>query len=258
VRVNVPNGPAWFSRIDRTMTSLLWTGRAPLALAGEGNWDIDMTDFAERRRLMVESQLRPSAIDNEHVLEAMGAVPREAFLPPELKGVAYGDEDILLGNGRQLIEPLVLGKLLQAASIKPTDNVLLLGCTTGYSAAVLSRIAKSVFIVDEDKERLADVERLLGELGDDRVVAVHGKPAAGFLSHAPYDVIVIAGAVRQIPEDLKVQLADGGRLVTVLISGRAGKVMVVTKFGSAYGTVTPFDAAAPEVAALRPAPTFTF
>ena len=217
-----------------------------------------MIDYAARRHLMVESQLRPSAIEDERLLQAMGTVPRETFLPPALKGVAYGDEDIPFGSGRNLIEPLVLGKLLQSAAVRPGDSVLLIGCTTGYSAAVLTRLARVVFMMDEDQERLGATERVLHELGDEKVVAVHADPAAGFLAHAPYDVIVIAGAVRQVPEALKSQLADGGRLVTVLRSGRAGKIAVVTRVGSVFGMVTPFDAAAPEVPALRPAPTFTF
>ncbi|WP_027135678.1 protein-L-isoaspartate O-methyltransferase family protein [Geminicoccus roseus] len=217
-----------------------------------------MNDYAARRHLMVEAQLRPSAIEDENLLRAMGEVPREAFLPRALKGVAYGDEDIQLGDGRRLIEPLVLGKLLQAAAVKPSDVALVIGCTTGYSAAVLSRLTTTVFCVDPDAARLAQAEKVFAEIGGDNVVTVQTDPAKGHPAQAPFDLIVIAGAVETVPETLKAQLADGGRLVTVLKKNHAGKVAVVTRVGDAFGMITPFDAGAPQVPELRVAPSFTF
>lgn len=217
-----------------------------------------MNDYAARRHLMVEAQLRPSAIEDDRLLQAMGEVPREAFLPRALKGVAYSDEDIQLGDGRRLIEPLALGKLLQSAGIKPSDVVLVIGCTTGYAAAVASRLATTTFCLDSDTDRLGQAEKIFTEIGCDNVVTVHGDPAQGHPGQAPFDVIVIAGAVEVIPEKLKAQLAEGGRLVTILQKGRAGKVAAVTRVGQAFGMVTPFDAAAPAVPELRIPPSFTF
>ena len=217
-----------------------------------------MNDYAARRHLMVEAQLRPSAIDDERLLQAMDQVPREAFLPRALKGVAYGDEDIVLGDGRRLVEPLVLAKLLQAAAVRPTDVALVVGCTTGYSAAVLGQLTSTVFCMGSQAEQLAQAEKVFAEIGCDNVVPVVGDPAEGHPAQAPFDVIVIAGAVSSVPEKLKAQLAEGGRLATVLQSGRAGKVAVVTRVGQAFGMVTPYEAAAPEVPELRPAPAFTF
>jgi protein-L-isoaspartate(D-aspartate) O-methyltransferase len=217
-----------------------------------------MNDYAARRHLMVEAQLRPSAIEDERLLQAMGEVPREAFLPRALKGVAYGDEDIVLGDGRRLIEPLVLGKLLQSAAIRANDVALVIGCTTGYSAAVLARLTSTVFCLDSHADYLAQAEKVFQEIDCNNVVTVEGNPADGHPAQAPYDVIVIAGAVAAVPEKLKAQLAEGGRLVTVLQKGRAGKVAVVTRVSQAFGTMTPFEAAAPEVPELRPAPAFSF
>ena len=217
-----------------------------------------MQDYAARRHLMVEAQLRPSGVEDEVLLRAMGEIPREAFLPGALKGVAYGDEDLRLSDGRLLIEPLVLGKLLQAAAVKPSDVALVVGCTTGYSAAVLSMMATTVFCMEGDAERIAKAEKVFGEIGCDNIVTVNAPPAEGYPAQAPFDIVVICGSVRQVPDNLKEQLADGGRLVAVLQAGRVGKIAVVTKVGSAFGMVTPFDAAAPEVPELRPAPSFSF
>lgn len=217
-----------------------------------------MTDYAARRHLMVEAQLRPSAIEDERLLQAMGEVPREAFLPRALKGVAYGDEDIQLGDGRLLIEPLALGKLLQSAAIRPSDVALVIGCSTGYAAAVLSKMLTTVFCIDSNPANLARAEKVFAEIGCDNVVSIQGNPAAGHPTQAPFDVILIAGSVETVPDNLQAQLADGGRLVTILQKGRAGKVAVVTRVGQAFGMITPFDAAAPAVSELRPAPGFTF
>ena len=158
--------------------------------------DLSMQDYAARRHLMVEAQLRPNAIENEPLLAAMGEIPREAFVPGPLKGVAYGDEDIRLNDGRCLIEPLVLGKLLQAASVKPTDVALVVGCTTGYSAAVLSKMTTTVFCMESDTERLAKAEKVFAELACDNIVTVDADPADGYPAQAPYDVVLICGSVQ--------------------------------------------------------------
>ena len=104
-----------------------------------------MTDYAQARANMVENQLRPSRIDDPRLLAAMREIPREAFCPPQLKGAAYGDDGIDLGGGRHLIEPLALAKLAQAAAPQPGEVALVIGCDTGYCAAVLSRLVASPF-----------------------------------------------------------------------------------------------------------------
>ena len=216
-----------------------------------------MTDYADRRYLMVENQLRPNAIEDTAVLAAMGSVPRERFVPDALKGVAYGDEDIDLGGGRHLVEPLVLGKMLQHAGSTPNDRALVVGCATGYCAAVLAKMVKSVVFVTRD--RLAETNRLFDALGYTNIVSVAGSARDGDGQHAPFDLILIGGAVYEIPDKLLGQLADGGRLVTVRSEKRRmGKVTVVTRVGDGFGTITPYDAACPLVPELIPAPSFTF
>lgn len=215
-------------------------------------------DYAAARANMVDRQLRPNRIDDPRVLAAMGEVPREAFVPRGLRGVAYSDEDLDFGDGRRLVEPLALAKMLQAANVRPEDTALVLGCDTGYCAAVLSRLASTVFLLAEAGSDAEALDRKLTDLGYDNIVVRAGDPRRGLPDLAPFDVILLAGAVLEEPSHLLDQLADGGRLVAVVMQGFAGKVTLWERFGDAVGAVTPFDAAIPPLPALVPAPRFVF
>lgn len=175
-----------------------------------------MIDFETWRRNMVSNQLRPNKVTDERVLAAMGAVPRELFVRPELRGVAYVDEDIPLGQGRVLMEPMVLARLLQAAEIAADDVVLDIGCGTGYTAAVCAKIAATVVAVESDSALADDAGQVLSDLGADNVVVVESALRDGYPAQAPYDVILFSGAVPEIPETIVSQLGDGGRLCAVV------------------------------------------
>jgi protein-L-isoaspartate(D-aspartate) O-methyltransferase len=217
-----------------------------------------MTDYTAARNNMVENQLRPNRIEDPRLLAAMREIPREEFCPHHLRGVAYSDETIEVGPGRYLIEPLALGWMLQAAQVRPQDVALVIGCGTGYVAAVLARLAATVFLLVPDAAAARDGEALMEETGCDNVVVQVGPTAKGLPDQAPFDVILLAGAVPSIPQSLLDQLGEGGRLVAVVGDGRFGKVTVCTKVGSAVGRLTPYDAGIPPLADLRPRPTFEF
>lgn len=217
-----------------------------------------MTDAAIARANMVENQLRPNRIDDPRVLQAMGDIPRELFVPKALRGCAYGDEDLALGQGRFLIEPLALGKLLQASEPKAEDVVLVVGDVTGYAAAVLSRLAGTVFLLLPAGELTQPLEALLGERGCDNVVLQVGDSADGHPAQAPFDLIVLVGSVPSIPANLLEQLGDQGRLVTVVEHGRSGKVTVARRIHGTIGRVTPFDAQVSRLPGLRQEPVFQF
>lgn len=206
-----------------------------------------MIDFNAARKTMVDCQLRTNAIVDEPVLNAMGAIPREAFLPELLRPVAYVDEDIELGDGRYLIEPLVLARLLQMAEISPRDAALVVGCGSGYAAAVVGRLASSVVTVESDPERAAKAATLLGELGSDNVAVVGGELRAGCPDQAPYDVIVFSGAVAAVPAAISDQLDDGGRLVAVVDAEckGLGRAVLVTRHGETISQRDVYDASTP-------------
>jgi protein-L-isoaspartate(D-aspartate) O-methyltransferase len=216
-------------------------------------------DYARARANMVENQLRPSRIDDGRLLAAMREVPRELFVPKALRGVAYADEDLLLPGGRFLIEPLALARLIQAARVGPDDVVLLLGCSTGYAAAVLARLAATVIVLEPDRTQGAQIEARLDELGvDNVVVAISEDPASGHPSQAPFDVILLIGSVARVPPALLEQIGDGGRLVAVVDDRRVGKGCLLTRMHGVIGQRVLFDAQIPPLPGLKEPVEFAF
>jgi protein-L-isoaspartate(D-aspartate) O-methyltransferase len=215
-------------------------------------------DFARARVNMVENQLRTNRIDDPRLLAAMLEVPRERFVPKMLRGVAYADEDLMLPGGGFLIEPLALARLVQAARVQPTDVALLLGCSTGYAAAVLARLAATV-IVALQAAAVGPAESLLEELGvDNVVVTVTGDPLAGHPDQAPFDVIVLVGAVDEVPDALLEQIGEGGRLVAVIDHGHIGKGTLFSRLHGVIGRRVLFDAQIPLIPGLKKSPAFAF
>lgn len=215
-------------------------------------------DFNAARRNMVECQIRTSKVVDEAVVAAMLEVPRERFVPPPLQPVAYVDEDIEVGNGRFLMEPAVLARLLQEASITTSDVVLDIASGAGYGAAVMARMAATVFAQETDRELAARATQMFAELGLDNVVPVDGPLDEGCAKHAPFNVIVVEGAVDTIPDTIIDQLADGGRLVTVVQERGIGRATIVTRIGDHLSRRVAFDAAVPVLPEFRKPPGFVF
>jgi len=210
--------------------------------------NLPMINFEQCRRNMVECQLRPNKVTDEGVLSAMGHVPREVFAGPLYEGIAYVDEDIPLGDGRYLMEPMVLARLLQAANIGADDVVLDIGCGSGYTAAVCARICATVVAVESDPRLAAESTRIMGELEADNVVVVDGPLKDGYQAQAPYDVIVFSGAVPEIPHGVINQLSEGGRLVAVLEGEEGwGHAVLARNVGGTISRAVIFDASIPEL-----------
>jgi protein-L-isoaspartate(D-aspartate) O-methyltransferase len=181
-------------------------------------------------------------------------VPREAFIAPDQRDLAYIDEDIRIANTadgpRYLMEPSPLAKLMQLAEIGPGDSVLDIGCGTGYAAAILSRLAKSVVALESDPALAATAMSTLSGLGCDNVSVVNGPLPEGHAAGAPYDVIFIGGSVEKVPETLLDQLAEGGRLVAVEGQGNSGVARLFLKTGGGVTGRGAFNAA------IKPLPGF--
>jgi len=217
-----------------------------------------MTDYVRARTNMVENQLRPNRVTDERLLAAMAEVPREAFVPEVLRGTACVDEDLPLGGGRYLMEPVVFARLVQAARITAADVVLDVGCATGYSAAVLARLAATVVALEEDAGLQARAEANLAELEVTDATVVAGPLRDGFADQAPYDVIVIEGAVEAVPEALSDQLGEGGRLVAVVGEGAVGRAALFLRVDGVLSRRDLFDAAVPRLPGFEVAPGFVF
>jgi protein-L-isoaspartate(D-aspartate) O-methyltransferase len=215
-----------------------------------------MTDYAAARRYMVDGQVRTADVTDLRILAAMEEVPRERFVPPQSASLAYLDRDLVLTSDRRLLKPMVLGKLLQAAEIKPEDRVLDVGCCMGYAAALLARMAKEVIALDEDPNFTGAARAGLALLPN--VQVTQGPLISGWPIAAPYDVILVEGAVEILPEGLFRQLADGGRLVCVLGSGPIGKAMLYYRSGHDIGGRAIFDATATILPGFGKKPIFAF
>jgi protein-L-isoaspartate(D-aspartate) O-methyltransferase len=215
-------------------------------------------DYSVARTNMIHNQIRTNRVTDPLVIDSMADVPREVFVPKAMKGVAYVDEDLPIGGGRYLVEPMVMGRLLQAAGVQPTDVVLDIGCATGYSAAVLARMASTVVALEANEEMAAKASANLAELGLDNAVVVSGPLAEGYAKQGPYDVIVVNGAIPAIPDGLRAQLADGGRLVAVVMEKGSGRVIVVERLGDAFGRRVELDANCPILEGFQAEETFVF
>ncbi|MBC7179080.1 MAG: protein-L-isoaspartate O-methyltransferase, partial [Roseovarius sp.] len=185
-----------------------------------------MTDYAARRTMMVDTQVRPSDVTKFPIIDAMLSVPREAFVPTALREAAYMGENLDLGGGRVMLDPRTLAKMLDALEIENDDLVLDIGPAYGYSAAVIARMAEAVVGVEDKKAVIAEAQRTLSEQGADNVVLHEGPLAGGAPEHGPYDVITVQGAVEHLPEALIGQLKDGGRMACLFLEGALGVVRI--------------------------------
>jgi protein-L-isoaspartate(D-aspartate) O-methyltransferase len=204
-----------------------------------------MADFSTRRMVMVDTQVRPSDVTKFPIIEAMLAIPREAFVPDAQVEAAYVGENLPLGPGRVILEPRTFAKMLDALDIRPKDLVLDLGCGLGYSAAVLARLCDAVVAVEEDEALAVQAQQVLSAQGIDNAAVIAGVLAEGAAKHGPYDAIVIEGAVEEVPETILAQLGEGGRIAALFAEGRLGIARIGLKLGGRVTWRFAFNAAAP-------------
>jgi protein-L-isoaspartate(D-aspartate) O-methyltransferase len=217
-----------------------------------------MFDAANARRLMVEGQVRTADVTDAAVLDAMLRLPRERFLPPSLAPLAYVDGDIPVAKGRALLKPMVLAKLVQAARLDGGDRVLDVGCATGYSSALLARLAGSVVALEEDPELARQAMEALAAVGATNVEVVIGPLTAGWPAGGPYDVILLNGATEVAPETLGRQLKPDGRLLGVYGRSAASKAMIYHLIEGHMVGRPIFDAAARLLPGFSAPPEFVF
>lgn len=204
-----------------------------------------MSEFATRRVMMVDTQVRPSDVTKFPIIDAMLTVPRETFVPEDKREAAYMGENLPLGPGRVVLEARTLAKLLDALDIQPGELVLDVGCGLGYSAAVIARLGETVVAVEEDETLAAEAQRLLSEEGVDNAVVVTGTLTEGSAKNAPYDVITVEGGVETMPEAILAQLKDGGRIGAIFMEGAVGTARIGYKTEGRVTWRQVFNASAP-------------
>ena len=215
-----------------------------------------MTDFATRRTMMVDTQVRPSDVTKFPIIEAMLTIPREAFVPAGLREAAYVGENLEIAPGRVVLDPRTLAKILDAVDISPSDLVLDVGCGLGYSSAVVARLAEAVIAVEQDAALVSEAERALAAHGVDNVVVITGPLAAGAAKHGPYEAFLLQGAIETVPETLLAQLKDGGRIAAIFMSGALGTVRVGLKADGVVTWRSLFNASAPVLPGFAAQPAF--
>ena len=219
-----------------------------------------MSGFSTARQKMVDGQVRASDVTDSRILDAMLAVPREAFVPAAQQPLAYLDLDLDVsgGSGRYLLKAALTAKLLQAAEIRSTDNVLVVGAASGYVAALAAKLAARVTASESNSALASQAAATLSGLGCDNVAVRTAAAADGDGAQAPYDVVILNGATEIVPERLLGQLSEGGRLVGVFAATKPSRAMIVTHSHGDFGHRTLFDATAPVLPGLERLPEFVF
>lgn len=210
-----------------------------------------MADFAARRRMMVDTQVRPSDVTKFPIIEAMLNVPRECYVPDAMREAAYVGENLDVGGGRFMLEPRTLAKMLDMLNIGPNELVLDLGTALGYSSAVIAHLAQAVVAVEPEGGLAGDAQDLLVANGADNVAVIEGSLAEGAAKHGPYDVIMVEGGVEQIPEALIAQLKEGGRIAAVFLEGELGECRIGRKHNGVVNWRLGFNAGAPLLAGFE-------
>jgi protein-L-isoaspartate(D-aspartate) O-methyltransferase len=221
-----------------------------------------MSGFSTARQNMVDCQVRPSDVTDSRIIDAMLEVPREIFVPPNRRPLAYMDLDLDVSEAgsakRYLIKPAVTARMLQAAEIKDADKVLVAGCASGYTAALVAKFAGQVIATESNPVLAAKAKATLADLGLGNVTVATAAAADGDQANAPYDVIVLNGATEIVPEGLYRQLREGGRLVGVFATTRPPRAVIVSHCHQDFGDRALFDAVAPVLPGLERRPAFVF
>ena len=221
-------------------------------------------DFEAQRIKMVDGQVRTTDVTDLELLSALLAVPREEFVPARRRELAYIDEDIEVApaadgrSARYLMEPSPFARLVQLAAVRPSDFVLDVGCGTGYSSAVLSKLVSFVVALESDADLAEAAGANLSRLGFENVAVVPGPLAQGHAGEAPYDLIIVEGAMDEVPQSLFDQLKDGGRLVAVIGRGNSARAVLHLREGGAISQLRAFNAAIRPLDEFRKLPAFEF
>lgn len=222
-----------------------------------------MVNFAVQRKNMVESQVRPADVVDRRIIRAMLEIPRELFVPEDVRPLAYSDREVRITpraetRARYLMASSVHARLIQFLELGESDIVLEVGCGTGYGSAVMAKLAQTVVGLEADPALAETATETLSAVGVDNVVTVVGSLPAGWPSEGPYDAILLSGAVPEVPQALLDQLKDGGRLAAVVADAGMSKAMIWWRSGSHFSPRTLFDAAAGSLPGFDRQPQFVF
>ena len=216
--------------------------------------------FEALRKAMVDSQIRPNKVIDDRVIAAFMNVPRERFVSKNMQNLAYIDEDIHLSGGRFIVEAMVMARIIQTLALDASQSVMLIGAGTGYTAALLSSLVESVIAIETRAQMVEKAQQAVAGLDIGNVAVIKARLQDGYASEAPYDAIIIEGAVEQIPQSLLDQLSDGGRLAAIWRpeGTQAGEACIWHKTGESVSQTPLFTAQVPVLEEFRAKPKFSF
>ena len=216
--------------------------------------------FANAREMMVNCQIRPNKVTDERVLDAFSTIPREAFVAKHQRSIAYIDEDLMLANGRCLMEPMVLSRLIQTLDIRVDDNVLVVGAGSGYGTAIMAHIAGSVIAIETRTQLVDRAQETLANLGIDNAAFIKARLTDGYPNEGPYDRIIIEGGVEHVPDTLLDQLTPKGRLVAIKRTKdeSVGVASLWTRAGDVFSLTPLFNAQVPNLDEFNTKAEFVF
>ena len=215
-------------------------------------------DFTTARRNMVDCQILPNRVDDERIIDALLEVPREKFVPDPLSGIAYVDESIPIGNGRCVMETMVIARLLQIASLRSEDMVLAIGCGTGYAVSILAKIVDTVVAVESDKALVQKATENFAAVGLSNIAVIEGVLSDGNIEQGPYDFIFFDGAVTKVPAKICDQLTENGRLAAIVTDNGTSKACLYTRYGDLLTMRQAFDAGTPLLPGFEKEEAFLF
>ena len=217
-----------------------------------------MSDYAARRRMMVDTQIRPSDVTKFPIIEAFLSIKRECFVPMENRDIAYVGEHIQIGNHRVILDSRTLAKMLDAVDVTDSELVLDVGSGYGYSAAIIAHLAEAVVALESEDKPANEMQNALIDHGIDNVIVERGPLFCGAESHAPYDVIFVQGGVELMPDEILTQLKEGGRIVAIFMQGSLGSVKIGYKLNNEISWRFAFNAGAPVLDGYKKEMTFRF
>lgn len=204
-----------------------------------------MPDYAMRRRMMVDTQVRPSDVTKFPIIDAMLSVPREKFVPDAAREAAYAGEHVPLGDRRVVLDPRILAKMLDSLEFDGDELVLDVGGGLGYSSALMSRMAQAVVLLEEDPDLADEAQTQLSEIGADNVIVQKAELSSGDTEHGPYDVIIVQGGIEELPEVIAGQLKEDGRIACLFVDGAFGTVKIGRKIDGVISWRFAFNGGAP-------------
>ena len=204
-----------------------------------------MADYKTRRKIMVDTQIRPSDVTKFPIIDAFLSIPREKFVPDGKREAAYIGENFQIGQSRVILDPRTLAKLLESLDVQKDELILDIGTGLGYSSAIISLLAEVVIALEDDSSLASEAEEILSEIGADNVVVQVGKLKDGAPEHGPYDVIIFQGGVEEIPVSILKQLKNGGRLCAIFVEQGLGTAKIGFKSHDKVNWRYSFNASAP-------------